>query len=46
VNERDLEAWRGQTNGSFSLRMLPGDHFFLKQPVLLRVLSEELEQSR
>ncbi|MGO9606241.1 MAG: thioesterase II family protein [Candidatus Binataceae bacterium] len=46
VNESDLEAWRGQTNRSFSLLMLPGDHFFLKQPLLLRVLSEELKRSR
>ena len=46
VNESDLEAWRAQTTASFSLRMFPGDHFFLKQPLLLRVLSQELEQSR
>ena len=44
VSRGDLEAWRDQTRGSFSLRMFPGDHFFLNatQPVLLRVLSEEL----
>jgi len=46
VNESDLEAWRAQTNVSFSLRMFPGDHFFLKQPLLLRVLSQELALSR
>jgi len=28
--DRDsLEPWREQTTASFSLRMLPGDHFFL-----------------
>jgi surfactin synthase thioesterase subunit len=43
VNYRDLEAWRTQTNLSFSLRMFPGDHFFLKDPLLLRVLSQELK---
>ena len=30
VNDSDLEAWRAQTSASFSLRMFPGDHFFLK----------------
>jgi medium-chain acyl-[acyl-carrier-protein] hydrolase len=44
VSRGDLEAWRGQTSGSFSLRMFPGDHFFLNttQPLLLQVLSQEL----
>ncbi len=43
VSESDLEAWRAQTSVSFSLRMFPGDHFFLKQPLLLRALSQELQ---
>jgi medium-chain acyl-[acyl-carrier-protein] hydrolase len=44
VSHRDLEGWRDQTNGSFSIRMFPGDHFFLKttQPLVLRALSQEL----
>ncbi len=44
VSRGDLEAWRDQTSGSFSLRMFPGDHFFLRttQPLLLQVLSQEL----
>lgn len=44
VNHRDLEAWRDQTNGSFSIRMFQGDHFFLKttQPLVLQALSQEL----
>ena len=42
VNGTDLEAWRAQTSVSFSLRMFPGDHFFLNQPLLLHVLSQEL----
>ena len=46
VNESDLEAWRSQTSASFSLRMFPGDHFFLKEPLLLRALSQELQSSR
>ena len=44
VSRGDLEAWRDQTNGSFSLRMFPGDHFFWNttQPLLLQALSREL----
>lgn len=44
VSRDDLEAWRNQTTASFSLRMFPGDHFFLRsaEPLLLRVLSREL----
>jgi medium-chain acyl-[acyl-carrier-protein] hydrolase len=44
VNHDDLEAWRDQTSVSFSIRMFPGDHFFLKttEPLLLRALSQEL----
>lgn len=40
----DLKAWREQTNAAFSLKMLPGDHFFLHsaQPLLLQSLSQEL----
>jgi medium-chain acyl-[acyl-carrier-protein] hydrolase len=43
VKNSDLEAWRAQTTGSFSLRMFPGDHFVLKQPLFLRLLSQELQ---
>jgi len=46
VNDHDLEAWRAQTSSAFALRMFPGDHFFLKQPLLLRVLSHELQSGR
>ena len=44
VSHGHLEAWRDQTTGSFSLRMFPGDHFFLNttQPLLLQVLAHEL----
>jgi len=40
ISASDLEAWRDQTTAAFSLRMLPGDHFFLNthQPLLLRIL--------
>ena len=44
VSREDIEAWREQTSGLFSLRMLPGDHFFLNtaQPLLLQQISQEL----
>jgi medium-chain acyl-[acyl-carrier-protein] hydrolase len=43
--DRDsLEPWRDQTTAAFSLRMLPGDHFFVHtaQSQLIRVISREL----
>jgi medium-chain acyl-[acyl-carrier-protein] hydrolase len=44
VSRSDLEAWRDETTGSFSLRMFSGDHFFLNtaQPLLLQMISQEL----
>jgi medium-chain acyl-[acyl-carrier-protein] hydrolase len=43
VGYQELQAWREQTLGAFRLRMLPGDHFFLKNPQpLLRDLAHEL----
>jgi medium-chain acyl-[acyl-carrier-protein] hydrolase len=32
VNADDLRAWSGVTNGPFSVRMFPGDHFYLHEP--------------
>ena len=43
VEQADLAAWSVQTDNSFALRMFPGDHFFLKQPPVLRAISQELE---
>lgn len=46
VSREQLEAWREQTTGEFTLRMLPGDHFFLNDPqsqaLLLRALAKDL----
>jgi medium-chain acyl-[acyl-carrier-protein] hydrolase len=44
VSPGELEAWRDQTSASFSLRMFPGDHFFLNTalPLVLEALSQEL----
>lgn len=46
VGRDDLDGWREQTSASFTLRMLPGDHFFLQtaRPLLLHILSRELHQ--
>ncbi len=43
----DVEAWREATDGSFSLQMMPGDHFFIRsaQPLFLRALSIELRKA-
>jgi medium-chain acyl-[acyl-carrier-protein] hydrolase len=44
VSRGDLDAWQDQTHTPFSLRMFPGDHFFVNtmQPLLLQALSQEL----
>lgn len=41
-----IESWREQTAGRFSLRMLPGDHFFLHsaERTLIHLLSRELQE--
>ncbi len=43
----DLEGWRDQTRQVFTLRLLPGDHFFLHsaRPLLLRAVIQDLSQS-
>ena len=45
VSLRQLEAWQVQTNASFSIRMFPGDHFFVHtaKVLLLDVLNKELK---
>ncbi|HTR46283.1 MAG TPA: alpha/beta fold hydrolase [Verrucomicrobiae bacterium] len=47
TDKQSLEAWRSHTSGEFSVRMLPGDHFFLisQQRLLLNMISDELRQS-
>lgn len=46
VSRQDSEAWRDQTRGAFKLRMLPGDHFFLRsaRTLLLQAISQDLIQ--
>lgn len=45
VPRRYLEGWREHTTGPFVLRMLPGNHFFLKTSrlLLLEAISKELD---
>jgi medium-chain acyl-[acyl-carrier-protein] hydrolase len=46
VTREHLEGWREQTTGSFTLRMLPGGHFFIntEEALLLRTLAQELHR--
>jgi medium-chain acyl-[acyl-carrier-protein] hydrolase len=43
-DRKSLDTWREQTTASFSLRMLPGDHFFLHtaRSQLIRIIAQEL----
>ena len=44
VSQEDLAAWRRQTKGLFTFRMLPGNHFFIQsaRAQLLQALSLDL----
>lgn len=44
VTREDLTGWREQTRGTFTLRMMSGDHFFLQRSreALISAISEEL----
>lgn len=46
VGREVLTPWSGQTTAQTTVRMLPGDHFFLNtaRPALLNLLSKELER--
>lgn len=46
VTREQLEAWRNHTSDEFSLRMVPGDHFYLQtaRPHLLSVISRNLQE--
>jgi medium-chain acyl-[acyl-carrier-protein] hydrolase len=47
VSHDDLAAWHDQTRSSFTLRMFPGNHFFVQSACgpLLQVVSQELTWS-
>jgi medium-chain acyl-[acyl-carrier-protein] hydrolase len=44
VSHNDLAAWREQTHSSFTLRIFPGNHFFLQsaRALILSAVSQEL----
>jgi medium-chain acyl-[acyl-carrier-protein] hydrolase len=46
VSHDDLKAWQAQTQHAFTLRMFPGDHFYIHShsSQLLSVLSQDLRQ--
>ena len=46
ANRDTLSAWREQTSGQFTLRMFPGDHFYLHsaRALLLQTLAQDLMQ--
>jgi medium-chain acyl-[acyl-carrier-protein] hydrolase len=46
VPRPDLEAWREQTTGDFSITMLPGGHFFLdsSRTLFARALTTEIQR--
>jgi medium-chain acyl-[acyl-carrier-protein] hydrolase len=47
VSRENLEAWRAHARGKFTLRMLSGDHFFLRSArvPLLEAVSHDLRQA-
>lgn len=44
VSRDQLEKWRMQTACDFTLRMIPGDHFFLqhRRPILLQAVLQDV----
>jgi len=47
VTHEHLGLWREQTTGPFTVRMLPGDHFFIRsdQALLLRAVARDLHKT-
>ena len=46
ISREQLEGWRDYTSSSFTVRMLPGDHFFVhsSMPVLLQMIAQDLRK--
>jgi medium-chain acyl-[acyl-carrier-protein] hydrolase len=44
ISRDELDGWRQHTRGRFTLRMLPGDHFFVlsARALLLQVIAQDL----
>lgn len=45
ISRRQLEAWREQTSATFTLRMFPGNHFFIhtNETLLLNLVATQLD---
>lgn len=48
ISKDDMDAWKQQTSAAFTLRMLPGDHFFFAkdQLSLIRAIVQDLQRAR
>ena len=46
VSRDEMQGWRAQTEGAFSLRMFPGEHFFIHtaETLLVGLLSHQLQK--
>jgi len=46
VSREDIQAWQEQTGGAFSMRMFPGDHFYLHsmEKMLLEAVAQIIEK--
>jgi medium-chain acyl-[acyl-carrier-protein] hydrolase len=46
TSREELDAWREQTSANCTVRMAPGNHFFLNsaQPQILRIVEQQLRQ--
>jgi medium-chain acyl-[acyl-carrier-protein] hydrolase len=46
ISREQLEGWRDYTSSSCAVRMLPGDHFFVRSsmPVLLQMIAQDLRK--
>ncbi len=46
ISHRQLAGWQEQTTGTFRLRMMPGDHFFVRtnQALVLREVEQALRE--
>lgn len=47
VRRNELEGWRDRTTGEFTLRMLPGGHFFVQEvePLVVLAVAEHIERA-
>lgn len=44
TSEREMQRWRRVTTGAFTSRRYPGDHFFMKNPLVMQDVYGDLEK--